>query len=60
MLVSSANSMGLANLLMVNERSVMCIRNSTGPNTEPCGTLCFTCSHLEYTLLNLLSFIGIL
>ena len=36
------------------------MRNSNGPSTEPFGTPCFTCSRLEYTLLNLLSFIDIL
>jgi hypothetical protein len=42
MLVSSANNIELATLLMVRERSLMYIRNSSGPNTEPCGTPCFT------------------
>jgi len=49
MLVSSANSIGLANLLVFNERSFMytCVRNSTEPYIETCGTPCFTCSYLE-------------
>ena len=36
------------------------MRKNNGPNTEPCGTPRFICSHLEYTLLNLLSFIVVL
>ena len=44
MLISSANNIELANLLMVNERSFMYMRNINEPNTEPWGTPCFTCS----------------
>ena len=40
MVVSSANSIGLANLLTLRERSFMYIRNSNGPSIEPCGTPC--------------------
>ena len=42
MVVSSANSVGLTNLFMLKERSFIDIRNSKGPNIEPCGTPCFT------------------
>ena len=54
MVVSSANSIGLANLFMLKERSFIYIRNSKGPYIEPCGTSCFTCTHLEDSLLDLL------
>jgi len=56
MAVSSAHSIGLANLFMLKERSFICIRNSKGPNIEPCGTPCFTCTHLEESLLGFLLF----
>jgi len=56
MVVSSANSIGLANLFMLKERSFIRIRNSNGPNIEPCGTPYFTCIHLEDSLLHLLLF----
>jgi len=56
MLILSANNIGFAILLMVNEKSFMWMRNSNGPDTEPCGTPRFTCSHLEDTLLSLISF----
>jgi hypothetical protein len=42
MVVSSANSIGVANLSMLRERSFIYIRNNSGPNIEPCGTPCFT------------------
>jgi len=54
MVVSSANSIGLANLLTLRERSFMYIRNSNGPSFEPCGTTCFTCIQLEDMLCGLL------
>jgi hypothetical protein len=38
----------------------LCVRNSNGHSTEPCGTPCFTCSHVEDDLLNLLLFIYVL
>ena len=60
MLISSGNSIGLANLLLFKERSLIYIRNSNGPNIKPYGTPCFTCTHLEDNLLGLLSFIDIL
>ena len=50
MLVSSANCIGLAYLLMVNERSFMHIRNSNGPHTEPCGTQCFAYLYVLLTV----------
>ena len=56
MLVSLANSIGLAALFRITERSFMYIRNSSGPNTEPCGTPCSTGSQLEVNLLHTLSF----
>ena len=60
MLVSSANGIGLGNLPILKERSFIYIRNSNGPNTELCGTPCFTCTHIEDNLLGLLPFIDIL
>ena len=59
MLVLSANNTGLAILLIIDEKSFI-QRKNYGPNTEPCGTPCFICSHLNYTLLNFLSFIVVL
>jgi len=56
MVMSSANSIGLANLFMLKERSFIYIINSKGPNIEPCGTQCFTCTQLEDSLLGLLLF----
>ena len=55
MLVLSANNTGLAILLTIDENSFIWVRKNNGPNTEHCGTPCFVCSHVEYTLLNLLS-----
>jgi hypothetical protein len=37
-LVSSANSTELANLFIADGKSLMYIRKSKGPSTEPCGT----------------------
>jgi hypothetical protein len=59
-LVSSANNMVLANLLMVHERSFMYIRNSNGPKIKLCGTPCFTSSYSDDNLLLILSFITVL
>jgi hypothetical protein len=39
-LVSSANITEVAILFSVIGRSLMYIRNISGPNTEPCGTPC--------------------
>jgi hypothetical protein len=60
MLLKSANNIDLPDLLMVNERLFMYMRNNNESSTEPCGTPCFTYSHLENNLLRLLSFIDIL
>ena len=50
-LVSSANNIELAIFFQVNGKSLMYIRKSNGPITEPCGTPCFTCSHVDVNLL---------
>jgi hypothetical protein len=50
-LVLSANSIELANLFIDNGKACMYIRKSNGPNTEPCGTPCFTCFYVEDNLL---------
>ena len=39
-LVFSANKTGIAFLFMTAGKSFMYKRNSVGPSTEPCGTLC--------------------
>ncbi len=59
-LVSSANIIELANLLIVRGRSFMYIRNIYGPSTEPYGTPCLTSSHEGNMLLDLLSLITFL
>ena len=56
MLVSSANSIDLAALFRITEILFMYIRNSSSPNTEPCGTPCPTGFQLEVNLLHTLSF----
>ena len=57
MLVSSANSIELAILFRVREKSFMYVRKSSGPNIEPWGTPCFTGSHWEVDFFRILSFI---
>jgi len=59
-LVSSANNIVSANLFIDNGKSFIYVRKSSGPCTEPCGTPCFTCSQVEITLLDFVSFIRIL
>jgi len=46
-LVSSANKIGLDLSDTLLERSLTYIKNNNGPRTEPCGTPCYTYSHLE-------------
>jgi len=50
-LVSSANSTELANLFIADGKSLIYIRKSKGPSTEPCETPWFTHSHVEDNLL---------
>ena len=50
MLVSSENSTGTDLSFIILGRSLMCVRKSNGPKTEPCGTPCNTLDQLETLL----------
>jgi len=46
-LVSSANNIALETCFTLIGRSLMHIIKSSGPNTKPCDTPCFTVSQVE-------------
>jgi len=56
-LVSSANSIDLAVLLIDTGRSLLYIRKSKGPNTGPCGTPHSIIFHNENDLFKLFALI---